>query len=564
MIVAVFLAALVIRGLYLGLAAEPFVFAKYHYFAEKMVKGQDLGERLLDLSPGYLYFTAAFNRVFGSDWTLLRAMQSVIGAVVSVLVLVLGTRLCNPAVGLMAALLYGAYGAVIVLEATHEPLILMLLLNIATVIALERVGQTPPDRPQRWPAVIGCGLLAGAAILVKADFLLFLPMGAWWLYGQQPAFNPKALLRPTVFIVTALVLVAPVTVRNYIKFNDLILLTADAGKVFYHGNGPGATAFNWTGLPDEGLREEGAHEPDYAHVLFRQNAEKLAGRPLKPSEASRFWAKQALTDMAAQPAATLKRQWEKLCFFFNDYELTYIASVHKEYQNIAAYPLVRFGWIAALSLVGMAMAAGRFKQLWLAYAMVGVYLVSGLLFVVQSRYRAPAAPYLCLFGGYAIDRIGRWLTARRFRPAALATAAVLAAAGASFFGFADQIRSIDRWQTATKIHYQLSALPLFGQRQYPQALEAVERAIALAPGFGPAWNLKGKIMALSGRNAEARHAFAAAIRLSPSAPAGYEGLGLLLLLDGNRDAALPLLQRALDLGTTNPKVQEAIRQLENR
>jgi len=560
MIAAVFLVALAIRAFYLAMAAEPFVFAKYPYFAEKLVKGEDIGERILDLSPGYLYFTAAFNRVFGSDWTLLRAIQSVIGAVVSASILVLGTRLFNPAAALMAALLYAGYGTIIVLEATHEPLILMLLLNIATVIALESAGRTPQDHPPQWPVVIGCGLLAGASIVVKADFLLFLPLGAWWLYGQQRSWRPRAMMAPILFVVAAMAVVAPVTIRNYLKFNDFILLTADAGKVFYHGNGKGATALNWTGLPDEGLREEGAAEPDHAHVLFRRAAEQETGRALKPSQASRYWAVRALSDMAAEPATAIKRLVEKLCFFFNDYELTYIASVYKEYKNSLAYPFVRFGWIAALALVGMVLAAGRFRRLWLVYAMVGVYLVSCLAFIVQARYRAAALPCLCLFGGHALDRTGRWLQEKRFRPACLTIAAVLTLAAGSFFVFAGQIKVLDRWQTATKIHYQLEALPLFGQGKYPQALEAVERAIALEPGFGPAWNLKGKIMALSARHAEARHAFATAIRLSPAAPAGYENLGLLLLLDGNPDAALPLLKQALELGSTNPKVRATTQQ----
>jgi tetratricopeptide (TPR) repeat protein len=564
-IIVVFLFALAIRVVFLAGGADPVMFGKYPYFAEKLVNGQDLGERVLDMSPGYLYFSAFFFRIAGNDWGLLRGLQSAAGAMVGVLILLSGSRRFNPGAGLMAALLYAGCGTIVIHEATLEPVILILLFNLLTIMALDTVGgdRVDPDRPDRW-AIVGCGLLAGVSLVIKADFLLFLPAGLLWLAGPLQGRRPLNIFRPVLFVTAALAVVSPVTIRNYIKFNDFVLLTADAGKVFYHGNGKGATALNWTGLADEGFREEGAPEPDYAHVLFRRSAEAMTGRPLKPSQASRFWINQAMRDMLAEPAVAAKRLWEKLCFFFNDYELTYIATTYKELQFTRARPFVRFGWIAAFSLVGMILAADRFRRLWLIYAMVGVGLVSCLLFITQSRYRAPVLPYLCLFAGYALDRIGRWLMQKQIKPAALALTGVVVLAMGSFFAFKQSIAVIDRWQTATKIHYQLEGLPFFAAGKYVQALDAVDRCLALEPDFAPAHNLKGKVLAVLGRFDEARQAFRAAIRLSPSVPAGYENLGLLYLLQGDTAQALSWLKHAAEKGSYNPKVDRAIADLEAR
>ena len=52
----VFLVAIGARILFLVWIDEPILFFKYPYFADKLCQGKDIGERLIDLSPFYLYF----------------------------------------------------------------------------------------------------------------------------------------------------------------------------------------------------------------------------------------------------------------------------------------------------------------------------------------------------------------------------------------------------------------------------------------------------------------------------------------------------------------------------
>ncbi len=53
----------------------------------------------------------------------------------------------------------------------------------------------------------------------------------------------------------------PVTIRNYVKLNDFVLVTADAGKVFFHGNSNGASPLEGINLPDNIFIEEKALSP---------------------------------------------------------------------------------------------------------------------------------------------------------------------------------------------------------------------------------------------------------------------------------------------------------------
>ena len=54
-------------------------------------------------------------------------------------------------------------------------------------------------------------------------------------------------------VLAAILVVAPVTIRNLRQFDDFVLITADGGKVFFHGNGPGSTGMERADLPEQGL-----------------------------------------------------------------------------------------------------------------------------------------------------------------------------------------------------------------------------------------------------------------------------------------------------------------------
>lgn len=559
----VFLIGIGARLFFLIYLDEPALFAKYPFFAEKLAEGKDIGARLVDLSPFYLYFMTALKKIFDVDWAYVKFIQSFIGAVNGLLICAVGGRLFRQEVGFLAGLIYALYGNLIILESTLEPTVFVLSFNLLAVYGLLRVREDgdPLRRAWGWPLL--AGLFVGLSIITKPNFLLFLPVGAVWLLasvGQTVALQ-RRLANTVFFFTAALLVVIPVTVRNYVKLHDFVLVTADAGKVFFHGNGGGATALEGTGLPDEGFAEEGADEPDYAHVLYRKTASNLNGRALSPSESSKFWIRRTLDDIISDPVAYMKLEVKKLFYFFNDYEMHYIASAYKEYKASIAFPFIRYGVIASLGLLGMLLAFKNFKRHSLLYAVVFVYLFSGMLFLVQSRYRTPAVPYLCLFAGYAIYVLKEMVVSKRFKTAA----AVLIFLGLFFFltrfFFTDEIVKVDRWQQATKIHYQMGAEPLFKSRKYQETITELDQCIAIEPGFGPAYNLRGKSYAVLGRYGEALTDFNKVMSLSPNLANGYKNAGFLYLLQGDSQKARSYLIKALSLDPRDAKVQEVLASL---
>ena len=561
--VIVFLTAIGARFLFLVYIDEPILFFKYPFFAEKLVTGADIGERLVDLSPFYLYLMTFLKKVFGLEWTFVKLIQFFVGALNCLLLFAVGSRAFRKEAGMLAALMCSVYGNLIILESTLEPTVFVLLFNLLSVYFLLLAKDDSARAVPRRTLPLIAGLFAGLSIITKPNFLLFLPLAAAWLFfcvDRTLAFQ-KRLSFALLFCGAALLVVMPVTVRNYVKLHDFVLVTADGGKVFFHGNASGATALEGTGLPDEGFAEEGADEPDYAHVMYRKTAARLSGKKLSPSESSRFWVRRTLSEIASDPVYHIKLEVKKLFYFFNDYEMHYIASAHKEYKASLSFPFIRYGIIASLGLLGMIFAVRNFKQFSLIYGIVFVYLLSGMFFLVQSRYRTPAVPYLCLFAGHSIYAVKEMVVAKRFRSIGVALTLVAVFSFLTHFFYRGEIVNVDRWQQATKIHYQMGARPLFKKGKYQDAISELDKCSAIVPDFSPAYNLRGRSYAVLGRYEEALVDFKRVISLSPNLPEGYRNAGFLYLLQGDTQTAKDYLSKALTLSPHDTKVREALAKL---
>lgn len=559
-----FLVAFGCRSAFLIWLDEPIRFDKYVFFAEKLARGESLGQRIVDLSPFYLYWMRILAPFLNGNWDAVKWIQAFVGSLVCLQTFALGTRLFGSAVGIIASLMVAMYGNLIILETTLEPTVFVLLFNAQTVYLLLTAGHPDDNGPgDRWRAPLA-GLFCGLSIVTKPSFLLYLPLGmAWLLFLNRKTSAIRSRTRDAaLYCVVSALVVLPVTIRNYFQLKDFVLVTADAGKVFFHGNARGATALNWTGLPDEGFLEEGAPEPDFAHVLFRQTASKLSGRELSPSESSRFWVKRTLSDIADDPMIYVGRQLKKTVFFFADYELHYIASAYKEYKKSLDYPFLRYGLISALALTGMLWAVKGIKNYFLLYAVPALYLLSGLIFIVQSRYRTPAVPYLCIFAAFSLSCTLDRFTVGRLKSAILSLLLIAAIFFFSQFSLKSEIIDTDRWQTATKLHYQLGALPLFASGRYDDAILELDACIALAPKFTPAYNLRGRAEALIGRLDAAVEDFNRVIALSPGISDGYKNAGFLYLIRGDRKAARGMLETALSLDPGDRKVNDILMQLD--
>lgn len=557
LLLALFLSSLMLKFLIFLWVTEPIVFSKYPIFAERMSQGIDIGERILDLSPLYLYFNLLFHKVYGKSWEGLALLQVFLGSLNVLLIYLIGEKVFDRTVGFLGALLLILYGNMTLFELTLEPEALVIFLNSLGVLFLlttreEILSGSPP-----WRLFLP-GVLLGLSVISKPNGLLFLPLAIFWIGWAQIDWSMR--MKASLFLLLGVLLVvSPITLRNYLLFQDFIPVTADGGKVFYHGNGPGSTGMERADLPEQGFREEGMGDPDPAHALFRQAARSISGKPLRPSECSGFWVRRTLDFMSSRPLSAISLVGRKFFYFWGNYEVHDIDSNYKYYLILRRWPLVPFGVLSILGMVGMALARKRFRQAFLLYSMVGVYFLSVLIFFAASRYRLPAVPFLALFAAYTLTSFYTlWQERKRVTLFALLAISVLLWPVINW-PFRNEVQALERWQVATRIHYSLGGNFLFKKREYREAVEQYRKAVDLAPQFAPAYNRLGMAQAILGELEEAEKNFRKVIELAPDVDQGYLNLGVLYQMKNEPGKALPLLEKALIL---NPKSSRAKEHLE--
>jgi len=559
LLLIIFVSALSLKLLILFLVTDPIPFYKYPYFAARLNKGLDIGERILDLSPLYLYVHVLAHKIYGENWEALLVLQILLGSLNCLFIYLIGEKIFGPAVGFIAALFLLLYGNLTLIELTLEPEVFVLFLNSLLIFILLK-GQSETGTGRKFGLWFLAGLVAGLATITKANALLLLPVALVWIWLGPSSHSQRIKSMLLLLLGTALI-ISPITLRNYIKFQDVVLITADAGKVFFHGNGPGSTGMERADLPDQGFIEEGQLEPDYAHALFRKTARALAGRHLKPSECSQFWFSRTWNHMQANPLSAFILEVKKFFYFWGNYEVHDIDSIYKNYQTIQNWPLLPFGVIAALGILGMYLSRKDFRRAFLLYAAVGVYLLSVLIFFAASRYRLPAAPFLSIFAAYAFnDLFGQWRE-KRLQNFFICIGLVFSLLAGNHYLFRKDIEALDRWQRATRIHYSLGGNLLFQRGFYREATLEFQKAIDLEPHFAPAHNRLGMAYAILGDFEKAEKHFKKVIELSPGIDWGYLNLGLLYELREEAARALPLLEKAFSLNPENPKTKEHLYKL---
>ena len=560
----VFLVAICIRIFFLIWIDEPILFFKYPFFAEKLAGGVDIGDRLVDLSPFYLYFLTIFNKLFGANWAFIKCFQIFLGSINALLVFTIGSRLFKKSAAFIAALIFAFYGNLIVLETTLEPTVFVLFFNLLSVYFLLLSKAESRSQVKDILIILAAGIFTGMGIITKPNFLLFLPVGMTWvLFFRTADFGyKKNLFHALLFLCAAAVVIAPITLRNYLKLHDFVLITADAGKVFFHGNSKTATAIVGADLSENSpFSTNGSPEPDYAHVVFRKTASQLTGKTLSPSQAARFWVEITFKDILDDPALYLSREFKKFVHFFTDYEVHYIASAHKEYKESLSYPFLGYGIIISLGFLGILLSLKGFKGLFLIYGIIGVYLLSCIIFLVNARYRTPAVPYFCLFAGYAIYALKNIAKTHQFKRFGICALFLSAFYFSTHFAFKKDLIKHDQWQEATKICYEMDGMSAFNNGRYQNAVLTLTKSIAILPNFYPAHILRGRSYAILEEYEKAEIDFNKAISLNPEDPKGYKNIGFVYLLQGKTDAAEISLKRSLKHDPENKKIKDALKAL---
>ncbi len=388
-------------------------------WALRIAAGDWIGTGAFERGPLYSYVLAFFFKLFGPDLLAPRLAQALIGAASCVLIYLTGRAVFSPLAGLAAGVMAAVYGPFLLSDGMiSKEVLAVFFLSAMTWQIVEGNGS------QR--GLLGtAGICLGLGALTREDLLLLAPAVALWLLvdpwlgGRMRSGRlTEGIGRVATLVFGALLVIAPVTARNYLVSREFVPLTTSGGAEFYTGNNPGADgydsppAFAGPALPGGG--EE-----------FRIEAARRMGKPagsVTRAGASIYWVRQGLDWIAAHPRDDLKLIGRKLLIFWNRRDLPGDVGFERreELLPILRMSLPAFGLLVPLAAAGVFLSARRWRDLLLLYMIAGGCMASALVFYNLGRYRLAAAPVLMVLAGIGIVEFAISLAGRRFAVAAIA------------------------------------------------------------------------------------------------------------------------------------------------
>lgn len=186
--------------------------------------------------PGYPFFLSGFLQVLGDSKTAYLLSNMFVFLVGISGVHSLGRSIGGEQAGKIGAMLFAIWPNLVFNSATPEKEMLVLALLPWVVSLLIRSFESSGGS---WRS-LSAGLLLGMAILVQPS-LQFLPLLGAIVLIILTSRKYSGFARPFLFILGAIVVIAPWTWRNYEVFDRFVLVSTNGGDNFYRANNPLAT-----------------------------------------------------------------------------------------------------------------------------------------------------------------------------------------------------------------------------------------------------------------------------------------------------------------------------------
>ena len=554
---AVFLAAFLIRLIYLIQSRSnpsfyfPMVDEQWHFnWAKDIITGNFWGSEAYFRGPLYPYFLAILLKITGTSILWSRILQMIIPSLSAALIYLLATKSFSHKVGIVAALAFAAYGAMIFYDAMFMIESLFIFLNL---LALYLLLQYEKDiRPLPW---LISGAILGLSAITRPNILLIAPLFLLWIYFRpQFAGNKKSsFLIIATYLIGILIPILTVTVRNYIVAGEPILISSQGGVNFYIGNNPDAEGL--TMLMPEVKLDESLPWNEFT-AATRKAAERETGKNLTAGEESSCWTRKALGFIWNNPAKFISLTFRKLIYFLIGFEnsdnqdIYFSRNYSSLYSALLWHKLIYFpfGLLFPLAVVGAVQGWKRRRELTLYYIFVIGYIPTVIFFLVTARHRLPVIPFLLIFAALGILAVVELFRRKDYRKALIYFSifiVLLIFCNRRYFDIGFQNISQTHFNQA--LAYEQQGNLQLAEQEYRAALEE-------NPNSATTLNNLGFIQYRTGRLNDAFSNFNRAIQADSKFAEAYNNLGLVLEAQNDLAQAELYYKKALNI---NPELIQA-------
>jgi tetratricopeptide (TPR) repeat protein len=529
-IILIFLLAIVIRGLYLIDSSDNLTFnvpvvdsRTYDQIAREVVDKGNLTRDLFWQPPFYPLFLSLIYLFSKGSILSVKVFQMILGGLTCVLVYLLGRKIFNKRIGLLAGIIAALYLPLIFFEGELLATGWAAFWSVVLVLVFLSTAEKP--------GVVNCfflGLSGALSIITRPVFLPFFIACCIWLIMQASRQKTLKRLLPMSILITAgfLAVSLPVGLLGYHTTGKIRILPFSGGINFYIGN-----------------------NPDYKKTITLRPGlgwEKFIGLPQKYGinsiyEKEKFYRNEAISYAVNEPLNFSKGLLSKTTQFFTSREIPRNVNIYSfrkwsKLLRIGVWEAKGFGFpfglLLSLAVVGTVYWWRKIPgPLWL---LMVLYPASVILIFVASRYRIPVVPSMCVLasGGcaalYQVVKKQEWV-----KIVSLSAVFLLVITASSSFGPFHQ----EKLNYDAELNYFLG-IALEERGQTDRAKEAYREAIRLKPDYADVYYNLGVIMAEQGGSAEAMKYYRRAIEIDPDYSAAYYNLGALLQSQGKLDEAI--------------------------
>jgi len=533
---------------------------EYDRWAQEIARGDWIGSEVFFQAPLYPYFLAIVYFLFGHVLDAVYLIQIVIALAGIYALFRAGRKLVDEKVGLFAAALSAFYGIYVFYD------VQLLKESLAVTMVCFLIWILVEAREKKGFALWVCsGVFCGLLTLLRENMLLIVPF--LLLLVIQPRERIYIfILRALALILGVGIILTPVAFRNLKVGGNFLPTTFQGGVNFFIGNNPQATGTYQPLSP-------GKQVPSYERTEPIRLAEKEMGRPLEPFEVSNFWLHKSLRWVQEHPSDFLRLQFKKAGMFWSWYEWPDAVDYYyvKQTSFIYKLPLLEFGSISLLALIGLWFVRRRIRPFFPVLLFVLMWMASTIVFFLFSRYRLPVVPGLILIGATAVGVLFEEWKKKRRQSAIILALVVLGGIAPLFVKFKpkmdlvhynlalayEKMENINLAEQHYKEAYSinpndfLSCVNLgnlaMNEKKWDEALEWYEKAEAIESRAEGVHANIGAVYVALGQFDYAERAFARALEINPENVEALHNISILLAMKGQYEKALEVNGKVLRL-----------------
>jgi len=378
---SIFSIALLIRVAFILTLQDGFYFpdsVEYSQAAVNLLTNGELG-KAYNRPPGYPVFLAGIYMIFGESIFAIRMVESVMGALLAVIIALIGKRIGGEVVGALAGILWSIYPIGVFIAGLVYPTGIMTMLLACGVLCL-----LPYPQQELSPkGVFLAGVLWGLAALIVPIVLVIIGATSLWLIWRGQV--KRLVLVSLLFLGSALTIV-PWTIRDFYVYDQIVAVEP---RVVQH-------------LPRMLIAPENVRENKVDAIL--EHPGLFAAH--FGSEFLHFW-RLSPDRIQMDNQSYREKEHEKdgrviKKTIFSTGNLINAVSI------LSTGPLFFF---AIIGTAAMWFQHERRRELWLLWATILSVAVGYSIFYTKTRYRIPIEPYIVILSAYGLRET--WLALAR-------------------------------------------------------------------------------------------------------------------------------------------------------